>query len=120
MDDRVRWLDYKGKRVLLSDLSNLRGQELVDVAEETERVIFEHGKKDILSLVDVTDAHVFGPSLGVLKKVRQNLYPYALKTAVIGISGAKAVLLQAVDKVTKGRESKVFRTRKEAMEYLVE
>jgi len=117
---RVQWLTHEGTRILLVDFSGLRKDEIVEVLLETESTVIEHGKKDILALVDVTGAHIFGEALLEIKRVRKIIHVYARKTVVVGITGSKAVLLQAVDRIIGSRKTKIFDTKEEAINYLSE
>lgn len=115
---RMNWIDYKGKEILYDDYSGLTGEEMANLIPVITHLTFESGKKDILLIVDVTNAYAnkaavnqFGESGNISKHLLK-------RTAVLGITGVKKILLSVVNKVTS-LDAKPFSSAEEAKEYLI-
>ena len=68
----------------------------------------------------MTDARVFGEALNETKRVIKKLRPYSKKSAMVGLSPAKVILLGAINLFAgENKASKQFRTIEEAKDYLV-
>lgn len=124
MSDRIEWISYKGKKILQLDYSELKSDEVVVFLKEVEDFyasnIISAGKKDILILSNVTNARVFGDALNETKRVVKKLRPYSKKSAMVGLSPAKAVLLGTINFFAgESKASKQFKTFDEAKDYLV-
>ncbi len=115
---RMTWEDYKGKEILIDDYSGLRATEMAELIPAITHLTFETGKKDILLIVDVSNAFAnkeavaqFGESGNISKHL-------LTKTAVLGISGVKKILLNVVNRLTS-LDAKPFDSAEEAKEYLI-
>lgn len=118
----ARFIDYKGKQIYFVDYSNIKSNvEFLSVIKGTnafrEKVKAE-GKRDLLMLVDVTGSFVYGEVLDEIKKAGKQTKEITAKEAVVGVTGAKKVLLMVVQAFTK-MNIKVFNTVEEACEWLV-
>lgn len=115
---RMNWINYKGKEILYDDYSGLTGDEMAKLIPVITHLTFESGKKDILLIVDVSNAFAnkaavnqFGESGTISKHL-------LTKTAVLGITGVKKILLKVVNRVTS-LNAKPFSSAEEAKEYLI-
>ncbi len=117
MSDRIRIVEYKGKRILLHDYSNLKGDELISVLREASSMVDKRGP-DLNILTDVRGVVASKEAMDELKGLAKKATPYVRKSAVVGIQGIKKVFLDAVRMVT-GRQIKAFSTVEGAKEWLV-
>jgi hypothetical protein len=115
---RMSWIDYKGKEILYDDYSGLTGDEMAKLIPVITHLTFESGKKDILLIVDVSNGYAnkaavsqFGESGNISKHL-------LTKTAVLGITGVKKILLNVVNTITS-LNAKPFSSAEEAKEYLI-
>jgi hypothetical protein len=125
MNERIKWITHKGKEILFMDFSSLSSDEMVKVILDVEKYyesdIIPQGKKDLLLLSDITEARVFGDSLNETKRVVKKFRPYSKKSAMVGLSAAKTVLLATINFFAgETKASKPFATIEEAKDYLVE
>jgi hypothetical protein len=122
MEKGARFIDYKGKEIYFVDYTNIKStEEFIKVIKganeflEKARMI---GKKDILLLVDVTGSYVYGEVLDALKESGKLYKTLTKKEAVLGITGAKKILLKVVQLFT-GMQLHPFDSIDEAKEWLI-
>jgi hypothetical protein len=116
---RVRFIEHKGKSVLLQDYSGMQpGPEFVELIQRARAIIDSQPFHSVLTLVDANNS-VFDTEVLVIMKdfVKRNT-PYIKYTAVVGITGLKEVGLMALTRVA-GRPLQTFSTREEALDYMV-
>src|SRR5512133_3685322 len=107
-EERIRFIDYKGKRILLEDFSNAKDEnELIAMMWKAEEIIHKQQPKSLLVVVDMTNAH-FGPNVSQSSKTaaRSNT-PYIKASAMVGMSRLMEIILQSLRLVT-GRELVTF------------
>jgi hypothetical protein len=118
--DRVRFIEHKGKSILLQDYSNLRpGPEFYELVDIAQKLIAAQPPKSVLSLVDATQSVFDAGVLVALKRFAQANTPYMKFTAAVGITGLKEVGLMAVSKAA-GRPFETFDNRESALDFLAE
>ena len=124
MDKRITWIIHEGKEILFLDYSNLKAEEMVEQLGRVEKFyesdIIPQGKKDLLILSDVKDARIFGDALDETKRVIKKLRPYSKKSAMVGLSSAKTILLKTINFFAGDKKaSKQYASLDEAKAYLV-
>jgi hypothetical protein len=123
MPNGARFIEYKGREIYFVDYSYIKStEEFVKVIKGTnafrEKVKAE-GKRNILMLVDVTGSYVYGEALEALKMSGRLTKELTKKEAIIGISGAKKILLRITQLFT-GMQLRPFDTLVEAKEWLIQ
>lgn len=117
---RVSWIEYKGKRILFEDYSNLSGDKCLKVLYESEEV-FKKISSPTLVLIDFTGSFVNDQFFDELKRLGKQYSDLMEKSACVGIKGVKKILATAYNKFTgQGNTNKYFDTLQEAKDYLVE
>jgi hypothetical protein len=118
MVERWHWLNYKGKKILINDYSGLTTSEIIFLVMENKRRYDAENRSDILLLVDVTESPFDQTVVSSMHDIAKAIKPRIKKSAVIGVTGLKGVVLKAVNRAsTLGIEP--FKTREEALEWLV-
>jgi hypothetical protein len=116
--ERVKFIEYLGKRVLFINYAECDIATLKAVAEEGHRVIAKELPNSVLTLNDVSRTSFDIESVAVLKsKVAANA-PYVRRAAVFGITGLQRLIYEAVQRFTQ-RSIPVFDSREEALNWLV-
>lgn len=112
----VKWLDYQGKKVLYVDFRKmLEEQVIVNIELEAKMIAEAPGK--VLVLANVEGAAI--SSLERLKQVgKKDISPKIEKSALVGITGLKEILLRAYNTFT-GSKAQPFPNEKEALDWLV-
>lgn len=116
--ERVSTIIYKGKSIILVDLSSLPPEETLKVLPQAKAVIAKCPPKSALILTDVTNAVYNKEVASAIKEFSTHNTPYVKHSAVVGASGLSQVLLQTVIFLTR-RELKAFSTRDQAKAWLV-
>ncbi len=118
MVDRVRWDSYKGKQILRVDYSGLRGTQFLPVIEQVAALYRTQPKNSMLAFTDVRHAYGTDEVVEALKRLATVTREYDKKSALIGVTGAKAVLLRAVSLFSQ-HPLETFDDETQALEWLV-
>ncbi len=116
-ENRVSWIEYKGKKILFTDYSNATPDDIIETAKESVSASLTQEKKSILQVVDVTNATYDRNSWQILRQGAKETEPYSKASAVLGVDAAKKFFL-AVTKMVSKRNIKAFDTMEEAKEWL--
>lgn len=119
MEERIRFIEYKGKRILLEDLSNAKDEnELITWMWKAEEVVHQQPPKSLLVVVDMTNTH-YGPNAtNASKTAAKSNTPYIKASAMVGVSKLMEIIVQSLRVVT-GRNLVCFPTREAAYEWLI-
>lgn len=110
-------IQYKGKEILYIDYQNLKESEMIEALNEAERIILEDNKLH-LQLTNILDAFATPGFMAAAKKFGKKTNPLTDRSAIIGITGVKVLLLRSYNFVS-GEKLKDFKTIEEAKDYLV-
>jgi hypothetical protein len=113
----ANWIEYKGKEILFIDYRGLGMDESLETLEQVEKIITER-KEKVLILVDTRDTYTSAEFMARLKETGKQMRPLMKKQAIVGITGLKAILLDAYNRFT-GASLRPFSTLAEAKEWLV-
>lgn len=102
--------------MVLVDLSNLSGTDIIQTLDQAKKVISKLGEKKALILTDVTNAKYDKEVAGAIKEFAKFNTPYVKASAVVGIQGVQSVLLQTAIFISR-RDIKSFNTRSEAINW---
>lgn len=115
-------IKHKGKIIYYNDWRNLKNVadfkiHIESTNEDVHRLIKE-GKTDILALADVTNSFLIGETLQLIKESGKLSKKITRKSAAIGLSLAKRVILNSVNRFGN-TNIKAFDNIEEAKEWLV-
>jgi hypothetical protein len=118
--ERVYFIDYKGKTILIEDFTKISyGEEFLQALTQAEALIASRPLASALCLFDATDGKLDGQALTRLTEFTRRNTPHIKATALVGISGFLHVGAFAVSRAT-GRNLRAFSTRQQALDYLAE
>jgi len=103
MDERIRFIEHRGKKILLADFSHANAQEMQRLLEYVRATVAQHPHEGVVTLADYTGSTVDHEVATKIKEVLTLDRPFVKKTAWVGAQRAIAT----------------FKTREEAMEWLV-
>ena len=117
--DRIKWIDARGKKILYVDWSGLKKlEDLTEVLNEAVKVAVASPTK-LLTISDFTDAAASSEFMDLINKAGKEVFDNkSEKSAVLGISGVKSILLQGYLRVTGAKNMKVCSSRDDAINYL--
>jgi len=118
MEERIRFVEHKGKQILLEDFSNVPSDdELLDLMYKAAKIVQSQPLKSVLVCVDMTNAN-YGPRVSQeSKQVTSNNTPYIKASALVGVTKLMEVILRTIS-VVSGRKLISFPTRQEALDWL--
>jgi hypothetical protein len=119
MEERIRFVDHKGKRILLEDFSNAKDEnELISWMWKAEEIVHAQPAKSVLVVVDMTNTR-YGPNAtNASKTAAKSNTPYIKASAMVGVSKLMEVIVQSLRMVT-GRNLICFPTREAAYDWLI-
>ncbi len=120
MEERTRFIDYQGRRVVLLDFTDIVKEPEALAEVEKARNFFERQPPDgsLLTLTDATNARYTSKVMEALKQLAAHNKPYVKAGAAVTSSRLHRVVVTAVAIFT-GRHLAVFPTREEALRWLV-
>ena len=117
MDDRIRFIEHKGKRILLLDFSHANAHEMQLLLEYVRITVAQHGHESIVTLGDYTGATVDHAVAMKIKEVLTLDRPFVKKTAWVGSESIPHAFMENFHNFSQ-REIVTFKTREEAMDWL--
>jgi len=115
----MKWIPHKGKEILYEDYSNLKGDEIAIRVPIFSHLELQMGKKDMLLIIDLSDSFANKEAVKAFTEAGKVTGEIFLKTAVLGITGVKKILLNVVNRLTQVN-AKPFSDIKAAKDYLVD
>jgi len=116
--ERMELITYKGKEILYENYTNLNGEQISIRVPIFSHLELNMGKKDMLLIIDLSNSFANKGAVSAFTeagKVTGHLFP---KTAVLGITGVKKILLNVVNRLTQVN-AKPFSDIEGAKEYLI-
>ncbi len=120
MSDRVRFIEYKERQILLFDFSGITDEATALEAIERGMAFVAGLQADgsLLTLTDVTDSTSTSAIAKALYRLAKNNKPYVKAGAVVGVAGLEKSVFRLVTNLAR-RSFKVFDDRDAAQEWLV-
>lgn len=117
----ITTLTHQSKKVVFIDYQGCSNKDdMLDMVRQTTDYVLAMPDPHVLMLFDYT--HAFGSRdyMKLAQESRDKIYKAkSTKSACIGISGIKKVLLQGYNAIGGSRGLKPFNTKEEALDYLV-
>jgi len=119
MHERVRFIGELGKRILFVDFSSCSARQVEEIARKLPDLVMLEPRNSVLLLVDFTGASFDLDAIRTMKESAVFDKPYIKKSAWLG---AKAVPQEFQEEIKSfsGRELPAFKTRQEAVTWLVQ
>ncbi len=117
MDERIRFIEHKGKRILLLDFSHASAHELQLLLEQVRITVAQHARDSLATLADYTGAKVDHAVATKLKEVLTLDRPFVKKTAWVGTGSIPHAFMENFQSFSQ-REIATFKTREEAADWL--
>jgi hypothetical protein len=118
---KSHWIEYKGKRVFISDFSNFR-DDGAGVRAEAQAIIKELEREPAHSVIAITNAEGTFANEDIMKAF-VDLVPITNKRvkrrALVGVAGFRRHFIYALAKVIGDVNFTVFDTMPEALEWII-
>jgi hypothetical protein len=119
MQSRVHVVEHKGKKIFVVDCSNCSVAEQEKVAGIALPLLMAEPHGSVLLLVDLTGAQFDRKAVDHLKPVLVLDRPHLKRSAWVGAEALPKVFHEHL-KVFSRRDLPIFKTREEALDWLVE
>jgi hypothetical protein len=118
LDERIHFITHKGKQVLLVDATNCSSEELEKMSRLVPSYVTAEPKGSVLLLADVTGARLDKKAMEVVKPALVFDRPHVKRSAWVGTESIPKVFFEQL-KAFSQRDLPSFKTREEALEWLV-
>jgi hypothetical protein len=118
MDDRIRFIEHQGKRILLLDFSHANAHDMQLLLEYARALIAQQPHESLVTLGDYTGATVDHAVATKIKEVLTLDRPFVKKTAWVGAESVPHAFMENFQSFSQ-RAIMTFKTREEAMDWLV-
>ena len=116
--DQVGFITHRGKQILLMDVTNSGAEKVIERLTEVQRIVTSQPRNSVLTLSDLTGAEFSRAAFTRMKEVAVFDKPYVKRAALVGAQSLPKVFYEAL-KTFSQREFRRFKTREEAMDWLV-
>ena len=117
MNDRIRLVTHKDKKILLFDFTSCTPDEIGKLCDDIRKTVTRQPRNSVLALADFTGAKFTREAVMHMKEVLVFDKPHIKRAAWVGVDSMPKVFYDAVKNFSR-RELPSFKTREEAMEWL--
>ena len=118
MSERISFITHQGKAIMLIDFSHGEPREILLLLDEIQRTVARHERGSLLTLADLTGTHVDRTLATRMKEVLVMDRPLVKKSAWVGVDSVPKVYYENIKSFSQ-RDFPAFKTREEAMDWLV-
>ncbi len=119
MEERIRFINHKGKQVLLVDVTNCTTEEMIKLARIVPKYLADETRGSVLLLADFTGSKFDKAAVESLKEAAVYDRPHLKRSAWVGTEGLPKIFYENLKAFTQ-RDLPTFKTREEALDWLVE
>jgi hypothetical protein len=119
VEERLRFIKHKGHAIFLIDFTHCAAKELLVLLDLVRADIARHAPGSVLTLVEVAGAEIDKTVATRIKEVLVLDRPYVKRSAWVGTESLPHVFYEHF-KTFSQRDLPTFKTREEALEWLVE
>jgi hypothetical protein len=118
MEERIRFVDYRGQQILLVDVTNCTTAEMIEIGRLVPSYVSAEPRGSVLLLADFTGSKFDKSAVETLKQATVFDRPHIKRSAWVGIEGMPKVFYDNL-KAFSQRDLPTFKTREEALDWLV-
>jgi hypothetical protein len=117
---KSKWIFYKGVKILFADYSGFKTDAAALQIENdaVDAVVCQQAPCSVLCISDVRDTVASSEAMAIIKNSAKRTNPYVRRQAVIGVTGVRRVLADAVVRFS-GQKLSLFDDMESAQEWLV-
>ena len=117
--ERLRFIKHKGRVIFLIDFSHCSAREMLVLLDQVRVIIARNAPGSVLALTDFTGVEMDKKVAEKAKAILVLDRPYVKKSAWVGTESLPHVFYEHFKNFSQ-RELPAFKTREEAMDWLVE
>lgn len=118
MEDRIRFIEHRGKQILLVDASHCTPNEVEKISLLVPSYVTAEPRGSVLLLADFTGAEFDRIAIDRLKEGAVFDRPHLKRSAWVGTETLPKVFYEHIKNFSQ-RELPTFKTREEALDWLV-
>jgi len=118
MKNRIRFISHQGKKILLVDCTNCTVEQLIELAALVPAQVTTQPRGSVLLLADFTGAVFDRSTVDRIKPALVFDRPHLKRSAWVGLEQLPKIFYEHL-KAFSQRELPVFKTREEALDWLV-
>ncbi|MBZ5596753.1 MAG: STAS/SEC14 domain-containing protein [Acidobacteriia bacterium] len=118
MEERIRFITYKNKQILLADCSHCTAAEVEKISQLLPSYVTAEPLGSVLLLADFTGADIKRDTVTEIKKDAVFNRPHLKRSAWVGTEAIPQVFYEHIKSFSQ-RDLPAFKTREEAMDWLV-
>jgi len=118
MTDRTRFIAHQSKQILQLDMSKCSAREVEVIFRGLPDVVSTRPRESVLMLSDFTGASFDADAIRVLKETAVFDKPFVRKSAFLGAENLPQGFVESLKSFCR-REFPIFKTRDEALAWLV-
>jgi SpoIIAA-like len=119
MNERIRLVTHKQKKILLFDFTACTPDEVESLCDDIKNTVTRQPRNSVLALADFTGAKFTREAVARMKEALVFDKPHVHRSAWVGVDSMPKVFYDAVKSFSR-RELPSFKTREEALDWLVE
>jgi hypothetical protein len=118
MEERIRFIAHRGQQVLLVDITNCSTAEMIQLGHLVPGYVSAEPRGSVLLLADFSGSKFDKAAVETLKQAAVFDRPHIKRSAWVGVEGMPRVFYENL-KAFSQRELPTFKTREEALDWLV-
>jgi SpoIIAA-like len=118
LDDRIHFIEHKGKQILLLDFSSADAHQMQLLLEYVRVTVAQHGHEGVIVLADFTGSEIDHAVAMKIKEVLTLDRPFVKKAAWVGTEKIPHAFMENFHNFSQ-RDIVTFKSRDEALEWLV-
>jgi hypothetical protein len=118
-EERLRFIKHKGHAIYLIDFTNCEPKELLLLLDQVRADIARHEPGSVLTLADFAGAQIDKTVATRLKEVLVLDKPFVKRSAWVGTESLPHIFYEHFKSFSQ-RDLPIFKTREEAMDFLVQ
>jgi hypothetical protein len=118
VSDRLRFIKHEGEVIFSIDFSHCKAKQMLLLLDQVKLIVSRHAPGSMLTLGDFTGAEVDKTVATRLKEVLVRDRPFVKKSAWVGVESVPHVFYENIKSFSQ-RELPAFKTKEEAMDWLV-
>jgi hypothetical protein len=115
--ERVQFIEHKGRKILHLNFADCKPNEVLQVIGQAKSIINTQSLKSVYTLTDVTNSAFNSAVSDAMKDFVLHNKPYVVASAVVGVTGLKQIIFNAVMKLS-GRKLTAFENLEAAKDWL--
>jgi hypothetical protein len=117
-EERVKFIEHKGKKILYIDMANCTENDVLAVIEAAKKIITAQPEHSLLTLTDVTHARYNAAVVAATQSFTKGNKLYVRAAAIIGVNAIKKIIFNKVMEFSE-RKITAFEDENKAKDWLV-